>query len=89
MYEERLSRESDLEIFEAITSELRDPEVAQLGRIFLLLGVSIYLAAILALTTVGDFGWPGILGFSATFVPGLVMAWRRHRRRFAVRFAAT
>jgi hypothetical protein len=88
MYEDRLSRERDLEIFEAITSDLRDPEVAQLRRVFLLLGVTVYLAAILTLTTAGGFGWPGVFGFSATFVPGLVLAWRRQRHRFAVRVAA-
>lgn len=84
MTDDRLSRESDREIFEAIVADLRDPEFVQLRTMFLLLGVAVYLAGVVALTFAGGFGWPGFLGFSATFVPGMAVAWRRVRRRFSL-----
>lgn len=88
MTDDRLSRQSDRELFEAIVADLRDPELVQLRTMFLLLGVAVYLAAVVALTFAGGFGWPGVLGFSATFVPGMAMAWRRVRRRFSLRTPA-
>jgi hypothetical protein len=87
MTDDRLSRENERELFEAIVADLPDPEVVQFRRIFLLLGVTVYVAAVVALTFAGGFGWAGVIGFSATFVPGMVMAWRRLRRRFSVRLA--
>lgn len=84
MSDDRLRADSDLEIFEAIVSNLRDPELAQFGRMFLLLGITVYVAAVVALTTAGGFGWHGAVGFSATFVPGLFFAWRLQRRRFGL-----
>jgi hypothetical protein len=84
MSDDRVQAGSDLEIFEAIVSNLRDPEVTQFGRMFLLLGVTVYIAAIVALTTAGGFGWHGAFGFSATFVPGLFFAWRHQRRRLGL-----
>jgi hypothetical protein len=84
MSDDRLQAGNDLEVFEAIVSNLRDPEVAQFGRMFLLLGITVYIAAIVALTTAGGFGWHGAFGFSATFVPGMYFAWRHQRRRLGL-----
>lgn len=84
MNDDRRRRVSDQEAFEAIVARLHDPEMLHIRRVFLVLGITVYLAAALALTTAGGFGWPGVIGFTATFVPGLVVAWRRHRHSFAV-----
>ena len=86
--DDRLRAGNDLEVFEAIVSNLRDPELVQFGRVFLLIGITVYVAAIVALSTAGGFGWHGAVGFSATFVPGLLLAWRHQRRRFGLRLAA-
>ncbi len=88
MSDDRLRAGNDLEIFEAIVSNLRDPEVAQFGRMFLLLGITVYVAALAALTTAGGFGWHGAVGFSATYVPGLFFAWRHQRRRIGLQTAS-
>lgn len=80
---------SDREVFEAIVARLHDPEMLHVRRVFLFLGITVYLAATLALTTAGGFGWPGVVGFTATFVPGVAVAWRRHRRSFAVDLGRT
>lgn len=86
---DRSSGVSDREVFEAIVARVRDPEMLHVRRVFLILGITVYLAAMLALTAAGGFGWPGAVGFTATFVPGLVVAWRRHRRSFAVDLSRT
>jgi hypothetical protein len=88
MNDDQLSRESDLHTFEAIISEIRDPELTHITRMLLLLGVTVYVAGILALTTAGGLGWPGVFGYSATYVPGLLLALRRQQRRFALPSAA-
>jgi hypothetical protein len=79
---DRLSRASTTEVFEAIVSQLDDPELLWLRRIFLVLGAAVYLAGALAVTVVGGLGLPGLIGFSATFVPGVALARRAHTRRF-------
>ena len=79
---DRLSQANNREVFEAIVSQLEDPELVWLRRVFLLLGAAVYLAGALAVTIVGGLGLPGLLGFSATFVPGVVVARRAHTRRF-------
>ena len=87
MNDDRLQAGNDLEVFAAIVADLRDPELAQFGRIFLLLGITVYVAVIVALSA-GGFGWHGAIGFSATFVPGLFFAWRLQRRRFGLRVSS-
>lgn len=82
MNDDRMRHERDRETFEAIVAELDDPELVLLRRMFVLLGVTVYAAGLLTLTTVAGLGWPGAIGFTSTFVPGLVVAWRRRRRRF-------
>lgn len=79
---DRLSRAANQEVFEAIVSQLDDPELVWMRRIFLLLGLAVYLAGALAVTVVGGLGLPGLVGFSATFVPGLALARRARTRRF-------
>jgi hypothetical protein len=79
---DRLSRASNREVFEAIVSQLEDPELVWLRRIFLLLGVAVYVAGVLAVTVVGRLGLAGLVGFSATFIPGVALARRAHTRRF-------
>ena len=79
---DRLSRASNREVFEAIVSQIDDPELAWLRRIFLLLGAAVYFAGVLAVTVVGGLGLPGLIGFSTTFLPGVALARRAHTRRF-------
>jgi len=79
---DRLSQASNREIFEAIVSQVEDPELTWLRRIFLLLGAAVYVAGALAVTVAGGLGLPGLIGFSATFLPGVALARRAHTRRF-------
>ena len=79
---DRLSQAANREVFEAIVSQLEDPELVWLRRIFLLLGAAVYVAGALAVTVVGGLGLPGLIGFSATFLPGVALARRAHIRRF-------
>ena len=51
----------------------------------LLLGAAVYLAGALAVTVVGGLGLPGLIGFSATFLPGVARARRAHVRKFRAR----
>jgi hypothetical protein len=81
---DRLSRAATSEVFEAIVSQLEDPEVVWLRRIFLILGAAVYLAGALAVTVLGGLGLPGLIGFSATFLPGVALAGRARTRRFGV-----
>ena len=82
MSDDRLSRASDREIFEAIVSQLVDPDLRRLRRIFLVLGGCLFLVGVLAVGVVARLGWPGLLAFSSTFVPGVVLVRRVHLRRF-------
>ena len=83
MNDDRLSWAGDREIFEAIVSQLEDPEVARLGRAFWALGALFFVLGVLAVTVVGGLGWPGLAGFSTTFAASAAVAHRRFRRRRA------
>ena len=83
MNDDRLSWASDREIFEAIVSQLEDPEVARLRRVFRALGALFFVLGGLAVTVVGGLGWPGFAGFSTTFALSAALAHRRFRRRRA------
>jgi hypothetical protein len=83
MDEDRVSRERDREIFEAIVSQLEDPESVWPRRAFLVLSACIFVVCALAIAVVGGMGWPGVLAFSSTFVPGLLVARRFLRRQSA------
>ena len=85
MSDDRLSWEGDRETFEAIVSQLEDPEVARLRRTFWILGAVFFVVGVLAVTVVGGLGWPGFAGFSSTFVLSASIAQRRYRRRRVVR----
>ena len=82
MFDDRLSREVDREIFEAIVPRLVDPELARLRRIFLVLCVALYAVGTLAVGMVAGLGGAGVLAFSSTFLPGVAVAQRLLRRRF-------
>jgi hypothetical protein len=85
MHDDRLSRLSDQELFEAIVAELDDPEVIRLRRIFLLMAAAAYVVAVAGITLLAGMGWAGVLAFSSTFVPSIVLARRIPGRRFARR----
>ena len=81
MNDDRVSWASDREIFEAVVSQLEDPEVARLRRAFWALGALFFVLGALAVTVVGGLGWPGFAGFSTTFAISAAVAHRRFRRR--------
>lgn len=90
MGDDQLSREYERERFEAIVSDLVDPDLLRLRRLFLGLGLVLFCLGTTAVAVVGGLGWPGVLAFSSTFVPGLLLAERlkgrgyaRPRRRFS------
>ena len=82
--DDRLSRDRTHDEFEAIVRHLVDPELARLRRLFLGLCVGLYLMAALVVAASG-LGWLGLLAFSSTFLPSVVVALVIHRRRFASR----
>ena len=75
MSDEPLMRANDWEIFEAIISQLQDPEVVRLRRIYVLLSVGLFVLGSVAVAVVCGPGWGAMCGFCATFVPGLVLGW--------------
>lgn len=81
MNEDRLRGESDREVFEAIVSQLDDPELLRLRRLFSVLGAVCFCVAAVALGVVASMGWPGVLAFSSTFVPGVIVGRRLVGRR--------
>ncbi|MGH9263765.1 MAG: hypothetical protein ACRD1D_03650 [Acidimicrobiales bacterium] len=83
MTDDRLSRESTREIFEAIVSAIVDPELVRLRRIFLALGCIFFAVGAGAVAVVGGLGWAGLVAFSSTFLPGVVVARKVLDRRFA------
>ena len=83
MHEDRLSCDSNREIFEAIVSQLDDPELVALRRFFLILGVIFFIVGVVAVAVLAGMGWPGVLAFSSTFLPAIVVARRFLERRFA------
>ena len=70
------------EVFEAIVSQLEDPELAQARRRIAVLAVGFFLVAAL-ITIGGGMGWQTLLAFSSTFVPSVILLWRIFGRRFA------
>lgn len=81
MSDDRLSRDSTKEVFDAIVSQLEDPELRRVRRIFLVLGLVLFAAGTLTVTVVAGLGWTGFLAFSSTFLPGVALARRYHGRR--------
>jgi nitrate reductase NapE component len=82
MSDDRMIRANEREIFEAIVSQVVDPELARLHRVFLVLGLGLFVAGLLAVGVVGGLGWPGLLAFSSTFLPGVLLARLVYVRRF-------
>lgn len=88
MSDEPVMRANEQEIFEAIVSQLQDPEVVRLRRIYVLLSVGLFVLGSVAVSAVGGLGRGGMCAFCATFVPGLVLGWLlyvRHLRGLPVR----
>jgi hypothetical protein len=80
MYEDRLRRENTRELFEAIVSQLQDPDLVRSRRLLVLLAVVVAVVAI-AVTIWGPLSWESLVAFSLTFLPGLVIArWILGRR---------
>lgn len=82
MSDDRLIRANEREIFEAIVSQIKDPEVVRLRRVYVLLSVCLFVLGSLAVTVVGNLGAHGMWAFCLTFVPGLVVGWAISVRRF-------
>lgn len=72
MNEDRLSRESTREVFEAIVSQLEDPDLVRLRRLQVVLGV-VAVALAVAFTVWGPMSWHSLLGFFFTFFPGMLI----------------
>ena len=83
MSDDRLISASEREVFEAIVSQLVDPELARVHRIFLALSVTLFLLGAFGVTVVGDLGWAGLCSFSVTFLVGLYFARRVFLRRLS------
>jgi hypothetical protein len=82
MSDDRLIRANEREIFEAIVSQLVDPELVRVRRIFLVLGAALFVLGCLAVAVVAGLGVAGVGAFCSTFVPGLVLVRRVYVRRF-------
>lgn len=83
MSDDALINANEREIFEAIVSELADPELAHLQRVFVLLSASLFVLGAVAVTAVGGLGWAGFCSFCLTFFPGLLLVRRVYVRRLA------
>ena len=86
MSDDALINANEREIFEAIVSQLVDPELAHLRRVFLLLSVGLFVLGALTVTVVGHLGWAGLCSFCVTFSVGLALVRRLYMRRIS--FAA-
>jgi hypothetical protein len=84
MSDDRLIRANEREIFEAIVSQVVDPELVRLRRMFLVMGVSLFVLGTLAVAVVGGLGVAGVGAFCSTFVPGLIVARSVYVRRFSL-----
>lgn len=81
MSDDELLRANEREIFEAIVSQLQDPEVVRFRRVFVLLSVVLFVLGSFAVAVVGQLGWHGMCAFCLTFLPGLVLGWKFLGRR--------
>jgi len=72
MNDDRLRRESTREVFEAIVSQLDDPDLVRSRRLLVVLG-AVVAAVVLAVTIWGPLSWYSLLAFSVTFCPGLLV----------------
>ncbi|HVL04401.1 MAG TPA: hypothetical protein VM388_00290 [Acidimicrobiales bacterium] len=83
MSDDALINANEKEIFEAIVSQLVDPELLRLHRVFFALSAVLFVLGALAVTVVGSLGWAGLCSFTVTFVSGLFVARRVYVRRFS------
>ena len=66
---------STQDMFDAIVSHLRDPELVRIRRVVYLLG-AVFLALAVAVTMVAHLGWQTLVAFCSTFVPSLLLVRR-------------
>ncbi|MFP5318862.1 MAG: hypothetical protein ACLGI2_11305 [Acidimicrobiia bacterium] len=64
-----LSRE-DAAAYAQIVAQVPDPEVRRDRAVLLLLATAV-LVVLAAVTTLAGWGWPPLVGFCGTFVPGI------------------
>lgn len=83
MSDDALIRANERELFEAIVSQIVDPELTRMRRLFVLLGACMFVLGVVAVSLAARLGWPGLCSFCATFVPGLLLARRMSLRRLA------
>ena len=72
--------ELERERFNAIVSELDDPEWLRWRRFLLAAGV--VAVGVVAIAIVAGMGWLGGVAFASTFVPGLVVVTHIQHERF-------
>ncbi len=75
MSDDPLGSVSTSDMFDAIVSRLRDPEVVRIRRVVYVLG-SAFLVLAVAVTIVAHLGWQTLLAFCSTFVPCLLIVRR-------------
>lgn len=88
MNDEGIGAAGTREVFEAIVSQLEDPELAQVRRRIAVLAIA-FLVAAAAVTIIFGMGWQTMLAFSSTFVPSVIILWRKFGRRFSQLDAAS
>ncbi len=77
-----MSSASSREIFEAIVSQLDDPEAARVRRLVIVLASMLFVMT-MSVTVLAGLGWYSFLAFSSTFLPGVLLVRRLASRRFA------
>jgi hypothetical protein len=81
MNDDQVSSAATREVFEAIVSQIEDPELVQVRRRIAVLAVTFFVAAAVV-TIIGNMGWQTMLAFSSTFVPSVIVLWRIFGRRY-------
>ena len=84
MTDDRLSRQANRDAFDAIVSQVEDPERRYFRRLFLILGATLLAAAAVAFIAAG-WGSPVVVAFSASYLPGMVAGERFFERRYTGR----
>lgn len=80
MTDDRLSRQANRDAFDAIVSQVEDPEHRYFRRLFLILGATLFATATAAILA-GGWGWPAVVAFSCSYLPGMVAGERFFQSR--------
>lgn len=75
MTDDRIASQSDHDIFDAIVSQMEDPELIRIRVIASGLGAGV-LVTVIAVIILAGLGWQLFLAFCSTFVPGMVLVLR-------------